>query len=71
MLKKISILALFNSCILFCFSPLLAITFQEAVDSAIDGVVELEAGIEYTGGAYFGSDVIVNGNGAVNRVVGG
>ena len=49
---------------LFCSRPVLATTFQEAINSAVNGVVDLTPGEEYTGGAYFPSDVVVNGNGA-------
>ncbi len=55
---------LFTSIFLFCSNPVWAITFQEAINGAVGGLVELNSGEEYGGSAYFGSDVTVDGNGA-------
>jgi len=51
---------------MFLFAPksAFATTFQDAVDAAEDGIVNLNPGEDYTGSAIFSSDVVVNGHGA-------
>ena len=62
--KQKFLFLLLASIFLFVPGSALATTFQDAVDGAVDGVVNLNSGEDYTGAAIFSSDVVVNGHGA-------